>query len=679
MKASLTWLKDYVDIKMQVGDLAEMLTMSGSHVDYVKKIGNEYCLEFEITSNRSDCLSIIGIAREIAAMTGKKLKVQRWLSAPVRRCTSTPVKLKIKIEDKKLCPRYTGRIITDIKVGRSPKWIEERLLSVGLRPVNNIVDITNFVLMETGQPMHAFDLDKIKADIEIRKARKGEVIKTIDGVNRTLEDGTLVIADNKGPIAIAGVMGGLDTEVSGRTKNILLESACFDSVSVRRASRMLGLSSESSYRFERRIDRGMVLQASERAAFMIEDLAKGKKGRLIDIGEKTIPSKGIKFNPKRSNAILGVDVPTRLQKDILKSLGFSIKPKKDSLEIKIPSSRGDITQEVDITEEIARIYGYNKIPLTIPKIIGHTRLMDKGDLVKKEIRRYLSSIGPNEIITYNLVSTVLLDEFYVDKNALAHIQNPLSREQEVLTETLLPGMLKIINWNINRKNKNLRLFEIGKIYKRLRRKRFKEELHLSMAIMGLAEDNWLSAKRKTSFFDLKGILVDLFGELGIDKVKFRPTDKIPYFSTAASIECSGNNIGAIGKLDGEILKKFDIDETVYALEISLEEISKKAVLEKRFKAIPKFPSILRDISLVAEKDMPAESIVSTIRETGSDIIKDIALVDMYKGEQIPQDKQGLLYRIEYRDDAKTLTDREVEELHNKIKQNLSAKLGISFR
>ncbi|MCK4462808.1 MAG: phenylalanine--tRNA ligase subunit beta, partial [Candidatus Omnitrophica bacterium] len=588
-------------------------------------------------------------------------------------------KLQIKIRDKKLCPRYTGRIITDVKVGPSPKWLQDRLISVGLRPVNNIVDITNFALMETGQPMHAFDLDKIKGDIEIRKAKKGEVVKTIDGINRTLEDGTLVIADNKGPIAIAGIMGSLDTEVSGRTKNILLESACFDPVSARRTSRILGLSSESSYRFERRIDRGMVLQASERAAFMIEDLAKGKKGRLIDIGEKSIPSKIIKFNPKGSNTILGIDIPTRLQKDILKSLGFSIKPKKDSLEIKVPSSRGDITQEVDITEEIARIYGYNKIPMTIPKIIGHTRLMDKGDLVKKEIRRYLSSIGLNEIITYNLVSTVLLDEFYVDKNALAHIQNPLSREQGVLAGILLPGMLKIINWNINRKNKNLRLFEIGKIYKRIEKKKFKEELHLSMAITGLVEDNWLSAKRKTSFFDLKGILVDLLGKIGVDKVKFRPTDKIPYFSTAASIECLGDNIGVIGKLDGEILKKFDIDETMYALEISLEEISKKAVLEKRFKAIPKFPSILRDISLVAEKDMPAESIVSAIREIGSDIVKEITLVDMYRGKQIPQDKQGLLYRIEYRDDARTLTDLEVEEFHNKIKQNLSAKLGIFFR
>ncbi len=685
MKASLSWLKDYVDIKIPVGDLAEMLTMSGSHVDYVKKIGGDYCLEFEITSNRSDCLSIIGIAREIAAITGKKLKIPFMsLRAPQSPERSegkgrSNLKLKISIEDKKLCPRYTGRIITDVKVGPSPKWIEERLLSVGLRPINNIVDITNFVLMETGQPMHAFDLDKLKGNVEIRKARKGETITAIDGTKQKLEDEMLVIADNSGPVAIAGVMGSLDTEVSGSTKNILLESAYFDSVSVRRTSRKLGLSSESSYRFERKVDEGMVLKASNHALSMIKNLAGGEIGKLIDAGGKITRSKSVTFNPKRCNAILGINVPISRQKTILKSLDFCVKSKGSNLKVKIPSFRRDIGREIDITEEIARIYGYNKIPLSIPRIIGNTTLMDKESLAKREIRKYLSSMGLNEIITYNIVSEDMLKEISLDKAALANIQNPLSREQAVLTQSLLPGMLKIINWNINRKNKDLRLFEIGRIYKRIGKKKFTEELHLSMGISGMAEDSWLSGKRKTSFFDLKGVITDLLEKLGIDKAGFIPTDKISCFSTGSFIECFGKKIGVMGKLEEDILKKFDIDEDIYTLEVSLEKIMAKIDLEKRFKPIPKFPSIIRDISLICEKSVPAESIINAVREASSDIVKEITLIDMYKGKQIPEGKQGFLYRIEYRDDSRTLTDREVEELHKKIKQNLSSKLGITFR
>jgi len=681
MKASLSWLKDYVDIKMPAQELARALTMSGTPVEHMEKIGNDWRLEFEITANRSDCLSIIGIAREIAAVTGKKLKVPKDLNNRIQNAATEgkdrKQKFQIKIKNKKLCPRYTGRIITEIKVGPSPEWMQKKLISVGLRPVNNIVDITNFLLMETGQPMHAFDLDKIKGGVQIRKAEKEEKIKTIDNLDRILEEATLIIADANSPIAIAGIMGGVDTEVSEETKNILLESAYFDAVSVRRSSRKLGLTSESSYRFERKIDPGMILPASNRAALMIKEIAGGEIGKLIDVGAKSVLPVFVKFNSKKANAILGLNIPLKRQKGILNSLGFSPKG-KNSLKVEIPSFRRDISEDVDIIEEVARIYGYESIPVTIPKIVGHSKLMDKAGTVKDKIQNCLSSAGLNEIITYNLVSLEMLKKLSVDEDSLIRITNPLSREQEIMTKSLIPGMLNVINWNINRKNKDLRLFEIGNIYRKGEGNNLVEDLHLSVAMCGTADNNWLSKSRNITFFDLKGILIILAEKLGIN-LDFVPDNKISYFSASAFIRHKGRIIGSMGKINREILGKFDVDEDVYILEVVLNSIIKDAVLDKKFKSISKFPSITRDISMVCAKHVTAEALINVIKEASSDIVKAVMLIDKYAGKQIPDGFQGILYRIEYRDDSKTLTDKAVEEIHNRIKDNLSAKLGVSFR
>jgi len=681
MKASLKWLGEYVKIKMRPEDLAETLTMAGVHVASLEKIGDDYVFEFEITSNRNDCLSMIGIAREIAAITGNKLKIPKDLSSALKKGKKKTSRgnIKIEVKNKNLCPRYTDRVIRNLKVGPSPEWLKERLKAIGLRPVNNVVDITNFLLIETGQPMHAFDLDKINGKVIIRKAEKSETIKTIDGSTRMLEKDMLLITDSKTPIAIAGVMGGLDAEVSSATKNILLESAWFDSISVRRTARKLGISTESSYRFERKIDKSMVLPASIRAAHMIQELAGGEIGELIDTGTKKDVLKTIKVDPEKVNKVLGIKIPLKRQKDILQSLGCLIKKKGKSLEVKIPIRRQDISQEVDVTEEIARIYGYNRIPDTIPAIIGNTSLMDKESIVKRESRKILSSMGLNEIMTYNLVPENLLDAFQIEKDDVARVQNPLSQEQEVLTQTLLLGMLKAIAWNINRKNKNLSLYEIGKTYIHREKSAYDEELKLSIALTGIFSDNWLSGRRKVTFFDLKGILETFLGKLGIYNVDFRPKSDTPDFSAAAQIECSGKLIGVLGKLDKRVLDHFDIQEEVYAAEISLAKIIEIAKIDKQFKPIPRFPSVVRDISLLLENDVIADNIVQCVRSADSGLVKKISLVDIYKGKQIPPGKKGLLYRIEYRDDSKTLTDKEVEELHSKIKNSLVSKLGASFR
>lgn len=679
MKLTLKWLKDYVDVKLPPKDLADLLTMSGVHVTSFERKGNDHVFEFEITSNRSDCLSVIGIAREVAAITGGKLKTPKDLANRAITHKKQGKSVKIRVDDQDLCQRYTGRVIRDVKVGESSKDMRDKLTSIGLRPVNNVVDTTNFLLMETGQPMHAFDLDKIKGEVIIRKAKKGETIKTIEGSLLTLSQGMLIIADADRPIAIAGIMGGLDTEVTRDTKNILLESAYFDPISVRRTSRILGLSSESSYRFERKADNQMVLPASIRAAYMIKKVAGGSIEELIDIGKKGTPSSIFLFDPQKSNEILGVGIPTARQKKILESLNFAVKKKKGRFEVTIPARRRDITQEVDITEEIARIFGYNNIPQTLPQIIGNTQLIDREGIVKEKVRTFLLSMGLKEIITYNLVPAGLLDLFEIDKDKKAYLANPLSQEQGVLTQTLLLGMLRVISRNINRKNSDLSLYEIGKVYRCSNKDKFDEELRLSIGVTGLASQDWVSGRRKITFFDLKGIVEALLEKLGIKNVKFSSTSNISYFSSAAMIECGGEEIGVVGKMKEKISEEFDINEDVFTAEISLEKIVEKALLEKRFKAIPKFPSIIRDISMLTDRDISAESIVRCVRDSDSKLIKGISLVDIYKGKQIPQGKSGLLYRIEYRDDSRTLTDAEVEEVHNRIKHNLTSSLKISFR
>jgi len=684
MKASLNWLKDYVDIDMHPEGLAETLTMAGIHVAGVEKKDNDSVFEFEITSNRSDCLSMVGIAREIAAITEKELKLPFELIRQKGKKKSKDAQadppVKITIIDKDLCPRYTGRVISGIKVSRSPDWIKEKLSSIGLREVNNIVDITNLLLMETGQPMHAFDLKKIKGGVVVRRAKKGEKIKVIDGSTKVLEEGMLVIADSHGPIAIAGVMGGLATEVSDGTTDILLESAYFDPVSVRRTSRKLGLSSESSYRFERKVDMGMILPASHRACGMIVNCAGGSIGATEDAGDKKEKTIKIKFSPDRASKIIGVDIPSERQKKILEALGFSVSGKKTMFNVTVPAMRRDILQEVDITEEIARIYGYNRIPETIPKIIGNTVVVEEEKAIRDKIRMIMVSLGANEIISYNLVPSVLHSAFINSRDAEARVVNPLSQEQEVLTETLILGMLKAIARNVNRKNAQLSLFEIGKVYRKQEKNKYIEELTLSIGMTGRLAHDWITGGRNTTFYDLKGVVIGLLKELGMGHISVKPITKMPYLSQEAVLEYKNEELGRIGKVKSSVMKKFDADVDVYTAEINLERVKPHIVLENKFEPIPKYPPIIRDISIVVAERTLAERIVHCITSSDKDaLIKDIKLISMYRGKQIPRGKVGLLYRIEYRDNTKTLTDSEIDDIQSKIKYNLASRLGVLFR
>ncbi|MBL7155843.1 MAG: phenylalanine--tRNA ligase subunit beta [Candidatus Omnitrophica bacterium] len=688
MKVSYSWLKDYVDVNIDPKKLEELLTMAGVTVSSCEKIGKEYIFEFEITANRADCLSVIGIARETAAILGKKLKVPKELKTPkpktayrkpITENLKSKINFNVSIKDPDLCPRYTARVIRDVEVAPSPDWLKERIISVGLRPVNNIVDITNFVLFETGQPMHAFDLDRLKGGVIVRRAKKGENIITIDNTQRLPGEDTLVIADEKEPIAIAGVIGGSATEVNDMTKNILLESANFNPISIRRTSRALGLSSESSYRFERRIDNDMVLKASERASALIKEIAGGKVETLFDVGKKSAYSKRITLDPGRVSSILGISLEKARASKILRSLGFSVKEENARLNVTVPSFREDVKNETDLTEEIARIYGYENVPLTIPRIIGNTKTKDLEDTIEEKIKDILIRLDLNEIITYSLIKRNKINDLGIKDENIVSIKNPLSIDQEIMRPSLLSGMLSSISYNLNRKAKRLSFFEIGKTYEE-RNGSYAENRILSMGLTGIKSENWKTHKDEFGFFDMKGVFEKLLEELKIEGAVFKKAEAPGLDKNATSIvEYDGEIIGHLGVVSERVSKNADVDKEVFYAELYIERILKKVSLDKRYAAYSRYPAVTRDISIVLDKGLTSGEVVTLIKEAGGKLVKEVSLEDYYKGKHIPLDKNGLLYRIEYRSDERTLEDAEVEKIHSEIKKALSEKLNVSFR
>ncbi len=675
MRISYNWLKDYIDLKIGPERLAELLTMAGLTAEALHRTGDDHIFEIEITSNRPDWLSYVGVARELSAITGNKLKI------PLVPKLSSKGAVKVRVDEKTLCPRYTARVMRNVKVGPSPDWLKKKLEAIGLRSVNNIVDITNFCLFETGEPMHAFDLDKLSGgEVLIRKAHKGEKIVTIDGIERTLEGSMLVIADNANPIAIAGVMGGLNTEVTLDTKNILLEAASFEPISVRRTSRSLGVSTDSSYRFERRVDPNNIVYSSGRAASLILEIAGGRTGEFIDIGKKTEGNKPVSLRFSKINSILGIEIAPAKIKKILTALGIKIKASsKDGLKVIGPTFRNDLNAEIDMIEEASRIYGYDKIPGTIPPLVEQNDRMPKSMLVENKAREILTALGANEIITYSLLGKKTLEAAGFSGDAVIEIKNPLSGEQEVMRPSLVMGALNAALYNINRKSKDLKLFEIGNIYARESSTKFIEKKCLAIALAG-ENSNWLEGSRPAGFFDLKGAIETLLSGLGIGGAIFKHANN-GYLSpeSCASIEAAGEYIGMAGEVSRKTLGAFDIKDPVYYCELSLDAIMRHAALKKRFGELPKHPSTCRDMSIVVGRDISNAGIEALIEERGRPTLKNAALIDRYAGKQIPAGKVSLTYRLEYWNPSKTLEEKDVSSVHAEILRSLEEKYGAKLR
>jgi phenylalanyl-tRNA synthetase beta chain len=691
MKVTYNWLKDYVEIKIPPRALAEKLTMAGLEVVSLERRADDWLFEIEVTTNRPDWLSVIGIAREVAALTGKKLKLPKItkISLTANRRPQTAKPLRIEIEDKRGCSRYIGRVINNIEVRPSPDWLKKRLESVGLRPVNNIVDITNFCLLEWGQPLHAFDYAKLSGgEIIVRRARNAEKIRTIDGEEKNLDDSILVIADKTGPVALAGIMGGKDTEVNENTKAILLESAYFDPITIRRASQKLSLVTESSYRFERGVDLEAVALAAQRAQDLIIRFAQAEKDKagkikIEDAGIRKQKEKKVWFNSAVAPQILGLTIEPSEMERIFRALAFGVRRKaKGVFEVTVPSFRRDVGGEVDLVEEIARIYGYDEVPLTLasPKQLNGIVLEPAKPDFRKSVRETLAGLGLYEIISYSLVSAGLLERIGLPLGeGVLRIANPLSSEQEFLRPTLVASVLHAISANAKHKNTDLKIFELGDIYFK-QRQAVKEEPCLAIALMGRRDFDWLRKTAQVDFYDLKGIIEAVFRKINIDDFTMEPKEN-PFFDSGCSVELKIKNeaVGVAGEVNKTVLSKFDLIQKIFLAELSVEKILSFVDFEKKFSPLPRYPFVFRDISFIIDTKITYYQIQEFFRQNIFGIIREIKLVDVYIGGKIPAGKKSLTFSLKCQSSQRTLQDEEIDEIEANLRQGLVEKFGAQLR
>ena len=682
MKVSYNWLKEYVNFNAKPKDLADKLTMAGLEVKGIDEKNGDFIYEMEVTSNRPDWLCLSGIAREIQALYGLKLK-------PVKSSLPKPAKSgkpSISIEDKKGCLRYVGILIDGVQVSASPERLARKLESAGMRQVNNIVDITNFCMIESGQPLHAFDYDKLEGGkIIVRRARKGEGITTIDGIKRQLDEDILVIADAKRPVAIAGIMGGRDTEVGLSTKKVLLESAYFDPMLIRRGARKFGISTEASYRFERNVDIGGCLAAAERAASLIYESAKAESvSKPSDVGTKKPKDVKITLRISKANRILGTAIPASKCVSILKGLGLKVKTKgKGALEVSVPSFRRDLKEEVDLIEEISRIYGFERIPETLSRIQlwGKGTQKSRDRVIEDAVRETLTGEGLNEVVTYALrcKDSYIQQALSIADSQALKVQNPLSSESEALRPVMMCGMLDVVAYNLNRKVSDIKIFELGKSYFYKGDGTPSERGVLAIALCGMKEKDW-HRKEAVDVFDLKGIIEALFSKLGITGYEFE-VKPIPLLSPAASaiVKINGKEMGALGKVDRALLDRYDIKGSVFVSELALESIYSRAKLERKFSELPRYPSSARDISLIVEDKISNKDIAGMIKETCGELAVTVSPFDLYRGEQVPEGCKSILYSVEYRAPDRTLTDEEVSSLDRKVREVLVQKFNAKIR
>ncbi|MDW7675462.1 MAG: phenylalanine--tRNA ligase subunit beta [Bacillota bacterium] len=646
---------------------------------------NDTVLTLELTPNRADCLSMINVAREVAAVTDGKLTL------PEISLAETNEKIdglaNIKIEDPDLCKRYAGRIIKNVKLGPSPLWLQERLRACGVRPINNVVDITNYVMLEMGQPLHAFDYDLLTdKTIIVRKGQKGEKMVTLDGVERELEEDMLLITDPKGPVAIAGVMGGLDTEVTAKTVNILLESAYFVGTSIRKTSRRLGLRSEASQRFEKGINLDGVTKAIDRAAQLLQQLAAGElvKG-IIDVYPAPYEPRQIELRLARVNHLLGTSLSMAEVEKIFNRLGFEFASNDSSFMVNVPSYRNDIELEVDLIEEIARLYGYENIETSLPEgKITQGKKKDK-QLLEDQTKQLLVGLGFNEVINFSFTSSKVFDKLNLPQDhqdrQVVPLFNPLSEEQSVMRTTLTPGLLEVAAKNINRRTTTMAIFELGKKYLPSNELLPHEPVILAGLLTGKKAKGWGWAEDNLDFFTMKGVLDALFAHVGVGEVKYQVVKDNPVFHPGRTAEIAVNDqvIGIAGELHPQVGENFDLTQRCYVFEIDFDKLSELANDIKRYTPLPKHPATDRDLALLIKEGESAQDIIDVIKEAAGELLVDVTLFDQYKGAQIKEGYKSLAFNLVYQANDRTLTDEEINSLQNQVRQAVTEKLGAELR
>lgn len=678
MKITYEWLKEYTDIELTPQELADLLTRLGFESSAAGKAGGNHVIDVEVTSNRPDCLCVLGLAREVAAFTGSGLRVPESKLLEEDRIEK---KVSVEIETE-LCPRYCARLVEGVKVGPSPGWLRMKLEAVGLRPVNNVVDITNYVLMEFGQPLHAFDYDCLNGrKIVVRCALKDEKLITLDEIERKLEPWMMVIADAKVPVALAGIMGGLDTEVTDKTAAVLLESACFNSSSIRRTAKHLQMETEASYRFQRKADIQGTSNAVDRAARLICEIAGGKAaGGIIDCYPAKYAGKKVTLRLSMLNKILGISFSSDYVGSQLDRLGFDWNEKGGKFEVSIPGFRRDVEREIDLIEEIVRHYGYDKIPETIPSGRIPVRSEDKPAEVTKSIRETLTASGLSEIVNHGLINEKLADVF-ASGETLVKVKNPLSEEQSVMRPSLLPGILKTIGTNINRGVENVRVYEVGNVFHSGGDAKFPvEQVLVGAGITGFHDGDWRRKKEKADFYDAKGVLENLFGSLGISGWEFAPYEgRLFTPGESAFVKVEDCLSGMIGKVEDSVLEMFGIEKDIYVFEMNFDVLMSHVQTVRKYKALPRYPASFRDIAVIVPERVKSGDMVSAIMDAGKSVVEKVEIFDMYRGKQVPDGCKSAAYAISYRADDRTLTDNEVDKLHSKISQRLVSEFGGHLR
>ncbi len=622
-------------------------------------------VDFEITSNRPDCLSAIGLGRETAATFG--VPFHKKAPAETGNAENAADFVSVDIRDKALCTRYIARVVKDIKIAPSPKWMRDRLAGCGVRPINNIVDITNYVMLEYGQPMHAFDRNFLKGqEIIVRRAENGEKLTTLDGVERQLTADMLVIADRDRAVAVAGVMGGENSEIQSDTKEVIFEAAMFDGASVRKTAKALGLRTESSARFEKGLDKEMPLEAVNRACELVELLGAGTVvGGMIDIYPEKAERRRLPLCPEKINAFLGTGIPKAKMEEILTAIGFEI----DGEAVLVPTYRADIEEFADVAEEIARFYGYNNISSTLMRSVSGVGGRSRTQQLEEKIADTLAGLGFYETMTTSFVHPDAPKMLGRDE-ACIRILNPLGEENSAMRTSLLNGSLEVLARNANQRAPRALIFEIGKVYKNLAEDTLAEEPKM-LSVGGYGLD----------FFQLKGSVEAMLGAIGVTDYAFEraPENATFHPGKTAVLKIAGQEAGLIGEIHPLVRERFALEQEVYLGEFTLSVLLEAASAEKTYKPLGRYPAVNRDLAVLVDAELEAASVEKVIRQYAGGKAEEIRLFDVYCGKQVPEGKKSMAYTITFRAADKTLSDEEVTKITDKILRMLEKELGAVLR
>jgi phenylalanyl-tRNA synthetase beta chain len=685
MRISKQWLCDFVALPSNDEELYHVLQMAGLGVD--EHEGDVWTLE--VTSNRGDWLSAIGLARDIAAMTDKHLHVP---THEVQESGATVMeRVEVEIENPADCPRYAARLIENVQIGPSPDWIQQRLIECGMRPLNNIVDITNYVMLETGQPLHAFDAAKVLSSdgvhrIRVRRARDGESMVTLDEVERKLTSDVLLITDGELPIAVAGVMGGRDSEVGDGTTSVLLESAHFAPARVRRGKRVIGLASEASRRFERWVDPNGVVKAANRAAQLMQQYAGGQvAGGVIDRYLQPVEDARVTLRPARCNAVLGLRLSREQMVTLLQRLGFKIGlQSEDLIEVSVPTWRRDIEREIDVIEEIARIHGYDNIPTTLPRNANATAGRSLSQRLEERAKQALLRSGVSEIVTYSLLNPASVTRAGLSATQPAvKLRNPLSEDFSQLRTSLLPSLLESLGRN---PRTPVRYFELGKVYLPRDEARPDAEQPLECLRVGIALLNapapahWQKRDTGVDFFTLKSVVNNLFAGLGAPEPRFTPATHPTFHPGRCATLCvDGQELGVLGEVHPEVAERYELPHRAYLCELDWSSLVRHIEISRRYEPPVKFPPADRDLALVLKNEVSAARIESTLRGAGGELLQEVRIFDVYTGPPVPEGSKSVALSLRLRAADRTLNEEEIEAVLARLREQAATELGAQLR